>query len=45
MPMLALPGTNHLKTCVRLLAMEDIRAEFDLAFRRFSQWIGKRTFG
>ncbi len=31
--------TNDLDACVRVLEPEDIRAEFDLAFRRFSQWM------
>ena len=29
--------TNDLDACVRVLEPEDVRAEFDLAFRRFSQ--------
>ena len=29
--------TNDLEACVRLLEPKDVRAEFDLAFRRFSQ--------
>ena len=29
--------TSDLDACVRVLAPEDVRAEFDLAFRRFSQ--------
>ena len=31
------PDTNDLDACVRVLEPEDVRAGFDLAFRRFSQ--------
>ena len=31
------PDTDDLDACVRVLEPEDVRAEFDLAFRRFSQ--------
>ena len=34
---LSVKDPNDLEACVRLLESEDIRAEFDLAFRRFSQ--------
>ena len=33
----SVPDTNDLDACVRVLEPEDVRAEFDLAFRRFSQ--------
>ena len=33
----AVPDTNDLDACVRVLEPEDVRAAFDLAFRRFSQ--------
>ena len=31
--------TNDLEACARVLEPKDVRAEFDLAFRRFSQSI------
>ena len=33
----SVPDTNDLDACVRVLGPEDVRAAFDLAFRRFSQ--------
>ncbi len=33
----SVPDTNDLDACVRVLEPEDVRAAFDLAFRRFSQ--------